>query len=583
LLFVYFMIFDFFKKPFAWLLMCGLVSLCSLSGCAQHNYKKEADEQVYKIIDEKWQEDFGSKANYKTGDTGPSPNDLQVERAVPASGVLTLPQAVAIATDHNREYQTQKESLYIMALDLRLVRHDYETRFFSGGREGYGKDGADEGIGGEADVGFERLLASGARIGTKVGIAWFKVLTGDIDGGLASILSATVTQPLLRGRDPRVVRENLTQAERSTLYQVRAFNRFRKVLVVSIISQYYRVLQLSDAVKNAEENYNTIDEVYERLEKLSKAGRVPQFEMERIGQDRLQAFDTLVLARRDYEQALDEFKLSLSLPTDAEFELDAKELEALRAAMASEPDFAEEEVIETALYRRLDVANSADAVIDAQRKVYVAADGLRGDLDLFVGVDATSLSGSSELGGVGALDDDLTADRGRLNPLRRLRDNNPVRSFRDQAEIGIDWEMPLDRVVEQNIYRKALIAVSQRQREYEQVADTVKLEVRQAYRELTAAAERYRVQLEALELARKRFKNTLLLVQYGRASSRRVLNAQRDLFDAQNAATEALVDYSVATLNFYRDTGVLEVRPDGMWEHGVYQELRKMAEPRLRS
>jgi hypothetical protein len=45
-----------------------------------------------------------------------------------------------------------------------------------------------------------------------------------------------------------------------------------------------------------------------------------------------------------------------------------------------------------------------------------------------------------------------------------------------------------------------------------------------------------------------------------------VLDAQGDLFDAQNTATEALVAYTVATLNFYRDTEVLGVRPDGMWE-----------------
>jgi len=44
---------------------------------------------------------------------------------------------------------------------------------------------------------------------------------------MTSILSATVTQPLLRGSDRKVVLENLTQAERDTLYQVRFFNRFR--------------------------------------------------------------------------------------------------------------------------------------------------------------------------------------------------------------------------------------------------------------------------------------------------------------------------------------------------------------------
>jgi len=66
-------------------------------------------------------------------------------------------------------------------------------------------------------------------------------------------------------------------------------------------------------------------------------------------------------------------------------------------------------------------------------------------------------------------------------------------------------------------------------------------------------------------LARKRFEKSSLLLKYGRASSRRILNAQDDLYDAQNAATAALVNYTVATLNFYRDTGVLQVRPDGMW------------------
>ena len=83
---------------------------------------------------------------------------------------------------------------------------------------------------------------------------------------------------------------------------------------------------------------------------------------------------------------------------------------------------------------------------------------------------------------------------------------------------------------------------------------------------LTEASERYKVLSEALELAERRFNSTFLLVQYGKASSRRVLQAQRDMFDAQNEAAKALVDYKIATLSFYRDTGILQVLPDGMWE-----------------
>jgi len=547
--------------------MFSLLGLSLLAGCkAPADYKADADKHVYDIIDRKWSDDFGTPANYKISDTAPSPNDIQIERAVPPSGILNLTDAVAIATAHNRQYQLEKEALYVKALDLKLARYEFEPRFFSGIREGYGKEGDREGVGGEADVGFDRLLADGTRIGTKLGIAWFRVITGDIEGGLASILTVTVTKPILRGSHPEIVRENLTQAERNTLYQLRLFNRFRKTFVVSIITQYYLTLQLLDAVNNAQNNYDTLADLSERVEKLTNVGRLPSLELEQLQQEKLIAADELVQAKKLYKQALDEFKISLGLPTTVEFKLDPNELEALKAAELTPPDFAEDLAVDTALNQRLDLANYADAVADANRKVLVAADALGAELNLYLGVDATSLAGAARQPGVGSLDDDFSADRGRPNPLRRLRDNNPIRNFRDQAEIGIDGDLPLDREFEQNIYRKTLIILSQCQRQYEEMSDWVKLEVRSAYRDLNEAAERYRLNTEGLELAKKRYDNTLLLLQYNRTNSRRVLNAQQDLFDAQNNATEALVNYTIATLNFYRDTEVLDVRSDGMWQ-----------------
>ena len=58
----------------------------------------------------------------------------------------------------------------------------------------------------------------------------------------------------------------------------------------------------------------------------------------------------------------------------------------------------------------------------------------------------------------------------------------------------------------------------------------------------------------------------ILLFEYGRSSTRRILEAQTDLVSAQNNYTEALVNFGIATLEFYRDAGVLQVKPDGMWE-----------------
>lgn len=514
-----------------WILRSLVVWGCLvlLAGCGPKDYKKDADERVYGIIDQKWESDFGSQANYHISDVAPSAGDIQIDTTVPISGVLTLPQAVAIATAHNREYQTEKELLYTTALDLRLVRHDFETSLFGGGRAFYSGDGTDEAIGLEANVGFNRLLATGTQIAARLATAWTQVLLGTADSGMSSVLTAAVTQPLLRGSDPAIVLENLTQAERDTLYQIRTFNRFRKTFVVWVITQYYQALELQDLAQNAEDHYNALTALHDQVMTLVSIGRVPSLETDRLRQEMLQAQDTLILARKEYDGFLDRFKITLGLATTTEFRIDTAVFEAWNESGIPDPDIALDETIDAALRRRLDMANSADAVLDAQRAVRVAADRLRADLRITGGLDIDT-------------DGDTTGTAGAI------------------------LDLPLDRVAEQNVYRKALIALEQRRRDYDLRTDIVRLEVREAYRKLQETAERYHVLSEARQLAHDRLERTTALLQYGRASSRRVLTAQQDLYTAENTATDALTDYAAAVLDFYRDTGILQVRPDGMWE-----------------
>jgi len=203
-------------------------------------------------------------------------------------------------------------------------------------------------------------------------------------------------------------------------------------------------------------------------------------------------------------------------------------------------DFPEDDILKTALSRRLDLANRADAVDDARRKIEVAADALRPELNLVAGMSEASSNSRADL--------------------------TTLKALEDKYLLGAELDLPLDRLEERNAYRRALITLSQSIRDYEETFDQISLQIRQAYRELVDAALRYQVQTESLELARKRLENTRLLLNTRLANTRDVLDAQSDLFRAQNASTKALVDYTVASLNFYRDAGVLRVRPDGMWD-----------------
>ena len=267
---------------------CVLVVSALAGGCAPARYKADADAEVYKIIDNKWHDPFGEKVNYVICDGPSCPNDLRVDPGVP-SGVLSLPQAVAIATARNRDYQRQKEQLYLAALDLTLVRHQFARQWFGTVDASYAKEGQDEQAGSGGTLGFNQRLADGASISMGVALDWVRFLTGDRGTSLGSVLSASFTQPLLRGRRRRIAQEGLTQAERDVLYAIRSFNRFRETFVVSIVNDYYRVLQLRDIVTNAQNDYQRRVQSKERLEMESEAGRRPSFEIDQAVQETLRA------------------------------------------------------------------------------------------------------------------------------------------------------------------------------------------------------------------------------------------------------------------------------------------------------
>lgn len=526
-----------------WRLVFGAVALAGLvAGCSPERYKAEADKEVYRIIDEKWDDGFGNKSNYVVSDSNvpDSPDNPDVEDGLPASGVLSLAQAVAFATTHNRDYQRQKEQLYLTALDLTLVRHQFVRQWFGTVDARYLRTSSDEQIGSGAETGFNQFLADGARVSTSIAVDWARFLTGDPRTSLGSVLSASVTQPLLRGRGRKIAQENLTQAERNALYQIRSFNRYRQSFVVSIVNDYYRVLQRRDIVTNAQNNYDSRVESRKRLEMEAEAGRKPPFEVDQARQSELNARDSYVQALQSYEQALDEFKITLSLPTSTRIELDQNELKALEDIGITEPDYELDAAIEAALAQRLDLANSADRVDDAERKVVVAADNLGAELNLVGSANAGSPPGTTDF--------------------NRIQFQNGMYS------LGLEADLPLDRKAERNAYREALIAMEQQRRTYQNDTDEVELDVRRAYRQLQEYAERYKTQKNSLTLSETRVESTTFLLQAGRVTTRDLLDSQDALLGAQNSVTAALVDHAIAKLSFFRDIGVLQVRPDGMWE-----------------
>ncbi|MDO8301968.1 MAG: TolC family protein [Sedimentisphaerales bacterium] len=516
-----------------------IAGVCCLCGCSPQKYKKEADTQVQKIFDKKWQAEFGPKANYTIADVNGSSGDIHITQPIPASGIMPLNHAVAVATVANRDYQTQKETLYEKALSLTLARHAFDPQFFGNLSGTYENDAGDESVSSKNQFGFNQLLSTGAQVSTSVALDAGRFLGSNSQNSLGSILSASVTQPLLRGSGAYLAKETLTQADRNVVYQLRDFARFRKTFVVSVVSDYYRVLQALDAVKNAENNYENIKISLEQVEMMAEAGRRAAFQVDQARQDLLRANDNVVREERTYKQLLDSYKIKLAIPTDANMVLDSNELSTLVAAGVREPNYPLDDAVQTALAHRLDLANSHDSVEDANRRVAVAAEALQADLNLVGSANAASTPNTKAA--------KLQFDKGTYSA-------------------GVELDLPFERFAERNAYRQSLINLIQAQRSYEQAIDEVKLDVRDSYRNLQESAALYAIQQRSLELAQSRVESVSMLLQAGRAETRDLLDAQQSLLDAQNGLTSAIVNHAIAKLNFFTNIDILQVRPNGLWE-----------------
>jgi outer membrane protein TolC len=529
-------------KPVTWLYwITSIAIILGFSGACRspEKFAKEADQETYHVIESKWKDDFGQKVNYKIRENVATQEEI--DALIPPSRILTLNQAVAIATKFNRDYQSQEESLYLSALDLTLTRHQYARQWFGtfDGQFQVSNGIENNTLSSQSGVDQAFITAGGIIANAGLTIDWTRFLSGDPYTTLGSVLTANVTAPLLGRGGGKTAWENLTQAERNVLYRIRTFNRYRKTFVVSIISDYYRVLQNHDDWQINKASYERQIESTKQLRMQVEVGQRAPSEVFEAEQRLLSAENSVVSAQQRYAQSLDSFKIRLSLPTDANIALDPNELDALGNIGVELPEYTAEDAIEIALDRRLDLANTKNGLEDTERKLVLAAEGLGVQLNLIgsANVDSTERTDFTRL---------------------RFQDGTYALNF--------ETDLPFDRKAERNAYREALITLQQRQREYDQEVDNIKLDVRQDYRDLEEKSKSYQIQKASVELAKKRVEEQRLLLETGRGIIRLLVDSEDALVQAESSLTSALVAHVIAKMSFFRDIGILEVKPDGMWE-----------------
>ncbi|MFQ5749683.1 MAG: TolC family protein, partial [Planctomycetota bacterium] len=129
---------------------------------------------------------------------------------------------------------------------------------------------------------------------------------------------------------------------------------------------------------------------------------------------------------------------------------------------------------------------------------------------------------------------------------------------------GFTADLPLDRLPERNAYRSSLIAFEAAKRAVDLAGDTIQANIRDQLRQVRATRQTYQIQTNSVDLAARRVESTRLNLEAGRSSTRDVLESQRALLSAQNAATRALIDYSLTRLRLFNEAELLTIDKTGI-------------------
>ncbi len=312
-----------------------------------------------------------------------------------------------------------------------------------------------------------------------------------------------------------------------------------------------RVEDLSQRWQAEVQAFNALDE---------KLGKIPYAErIEILPEINIAAGQSLVAARkleRDILDVLGEHDVTLPQSAAELDELVASVLELRRqtpdAIGLAELEVDVDEAMLTALVQRLDLMNRRGQLADAWRQIKYAGDDLKSILNLRATQSIRTRTGS----------------------------NNPVDfSFDDSTtRLSMDFDTPLNRRSERNIFRLALVNYNVALRNLIEAQDNVKLDIRNELRAIALDRNQYEIAIASAALAYDRVTSTRMQVAMaqGNITARDFLEAQQAYTQSLSSVAQQHIGYIQDRIQFFLDLEQLQIDTVNYWP-----ELRNESYPFL--
>ena len=205
-------------------------------------------------------------------------------------------------------------------------------------------------------------------------------------------------------------------------------------------------------------------------------------------------------------------------------------------------EWQEPDAMEYAKSNRLDLQSRQAIVTDAWRKVYVAANALRSELNVV----------------------------GHMNHATAIAENRIIDFDPDQAQyrVGVRFDGPLNRQAERNAYRTALIAYQRARRDFMLLSDQVEQSVRRDLRLLQLEKLNFEIGRLTLISSTRQLEGARQRILLGRdpaggSSTLDILNALNAQLNARNALANGYIRYEQLRVQLLLDMEALQLDSRG--------------------
>lgn len=205
---------------------------------------------------------------------------------------------------------------------------------------------------------------------------------------------------------------------------------------------------------------------------------------------------------------------------------------------------------------RLDQMNREAQVMDAFRKIEVAANALQSELNV-----------TGQLG--------LGTDPSKNNAFRLDSSANTYR-------VGVQFDGPLNRLNERNVYRATQIAYQQASRNYVAGKDTIANEVRSSLRQIELRRLNFQIARQQLVAATRQVDQAQINIRKAFESNtnltRDLLQSLQGLLSAKNILIFNWIDYKIAKIRLFTVLELLYLDDNGTWTNEDFSlaELKAM-------